>query len=564
MVAGLSTFMVFGPGCYAGVEIGEPSAEGDGDGDAGDGDGDGGDGDGEGDACQRDQSGAVVRRLSTVEYINTVDDTLGIDIGAAAAEQLPSDLRSDGFSNQVTGLLVTFDHVEAYHDLAQSIVEQLDVPTLLADVSDCADFGQACETSFIEGVGVRVWRRPLLASEVDSLRAIFSATLEEGDDFVTGAGFVLEAMLQAPQFIYRIEDEIEGGGSGAPGDVRSLSDYEVASRLSYLLWSSSPDELLFEAAAAGQLQATEQIEAQVDRMLLDPRARETALRYIGDWLALDGLPSINRDPALYPDFNVELAHDMREETLRVAEELLWDRQAPLVDLLTADFTWATPELATLYGVEPIGEGWQRYELANVPHRRGILTHAGIQAINGHGNRPSIVERGLFILRGMLCSSVSAPPADLDTSMSELEEGKSPRYYSEARLANDSCNVCHNQFDPMGWAFERFDGIGAWSLEDEFGNALQEDGWLVVPGTGEQVPFATAVEFAEVLAADASAARCVGVRKPLQFAVGRPLSQGDSCVADEVAEAAAANGGSYHALVKAIALHSNFRTIRSED
>lgn len=555
---------LLGTGCYSGVDgFGNPDGAPVG-ADGGDsaGDDDGGD-DGIPGECGGEQGGSIVRRLTTVEYVNTVADTLGVDIAADAETRLPADLRADGFSNQVGGLLVTFDHIEAYHDLAGIIVEsKADLAGWITAHSDCLTLGDAaCEESFIERAGLRVWRRPLTADEVASLRPIFAAAAEEGDDFATGAGFVLEAMLQAPQFIYRLEVELPD--DGAPGDLRTLSDYEIASRLSYLLWSTSPDDALFDAAGAGSLHTEEQIAEQVERMLADPRAKDTAMRYVADWLALDGLPSITRDPELYPEFTVALAEDMREETLRVAEELLWEQRAPFTALLTADFTWATPELAALYGMESQGEGWQRYSLDGVEHRLGMLTHAGIQAINGHGNRPSIVERGLFVLGGVLCSTVAAPPADLDIDMSDLEEDRSPRYYSEARLDNPTCNACHGQFDPMGWAFEPFDGIGAWNAQDELGNDLKEDGWLLVPGSGEQVPYQTVEEFAHVLSEEEQVSWCIGVRKPLQFAVGRPLGIDDACMSDEIAAASEANGDNYHSLMAAIATHPSFRLIRTE-
>lgn len=560
-VLGLASML--GTGCYSGLDgMGGPggaSAGADGD-DAGQ--DDGGD-DGIPGECGGEQGGSVVRRLTTAEYVNTVADTLAVDIAADAQTRLPADLRSDGFSNQVGGMVVTFDHIEAYHDLAGIIVQsKADLPAWIAAHSDCTELGaEACETSFIERAGLRVWRRPLSSDEVAALRPIFEAAAQEGDDFETGAGFVLEAMLQAPQFVYRLEVELPD--DGAPGDLRELGDYEIASRLSYLLWSTSPDDALFEAAGEASLHTPEQIEQQVQRMLEHPRAKDTALRYVGDWLALDGLPELSRDPERYPEFSPELAADMREETLRVAEELLWEQRAPFTALLTADFTWATPQLAALYGIDDPGEGWQRYSLAGVEHRLGMLTHAGVQAINGHGNRPSIVERGLFVLGGVLCSTVAAPPAELDIDMSELEQGQSPRYYSEARLANATCNTCHGQFDPMGWAFEPFDGIGAWQQTDELGNALREDGWLLVPGSGEQVPYDNVIQFAHVLAEEEQVAWCIGVRKPLQFAVGHPLGVDDACLSNEIALAAEAEGGSYHALMMAIATHPSFRLIRTE-
>jgi len=552
--------VILAAGCYSGIgDIDDrmpPGADDDGD-ESSDSDGDEIPGE-----CGGEQSGSIVRRLTTGEYVATVFDTLGVDISDDAETRLPADLRSEGFSNQVGGLLVTYDHIEAYHELSGLIVELIpDLPGLVTGYAECTEFSAECETSFIENAGLRVWRRPLVSDEIASLRPIFSAAAEEGDNFTVGASFVLQAMLEAPQFIYRLEDELPD--EGGPGELRDLGDYEIASRLSYLLWSTSPDDALFDAALAGSLHTEDEIAAQVERMLADPRAKATALRYVEDWLALAEIPNINRDPERYPEFSLALAEQMREETLRVAEELLWDQRAPFTALLTADFTWATPELAALYGMQSAGEGWQRYSLEGVPHRLGVLTHAGVQAINGHGNRPSIVERGLFILRGVLCSSVAAPPAELDTTMSELEEGQSPRYYSQARIDKPSCNACHGQFDPMGWAFEPFDGIGVWQTHDELGNPLREDGWLLVPGSGEKVPFSTVEEFAHVIAEEELTAWCIGVRKPLQFAIGRPLRLEDKCASEEIAAATEAEGGSYHALVTAIATHPSFRLIRTE-
>lgn len=551
-------------GCYSGSSTDDPQrvpgggfADGGDEADDGADDGDGtGDDAGAADDTCLDQAPAAapVRRLTNREYVDTVRDSLGVDISEAAAA-LPDDIRSAGFSNTATAMIVSYDHVDAYRDLAKAIAGQVDMPQLVAESTSCTDFADACESSVVASLGTRLWRRPLRDAEVASFLPVFDAVQEEGDSFEVAAGLVLEALLQSPQFLYRMEEEGDGE------EARPLSGWEVASRLSYLVWGSSPDAALYDAAADDALQTRAEVAAQVSRMLEDPRAREQSLRYVEDWLALAGLPGINRDPLLYPEFSEELALAMRDETLAVADELLWEQRAPLTSLLVADFTWASPALAAFYGIADPQPGVARYELAGVAHRSGILTHAGVLAINGHGNRPSIVERGLFVLRAVMCAGIAAPPADVDTSMSDLEPGQSERYYSDARLANATCNACHASFDPLGYGFEPFDGVGAWQEEDPDGNPLREDGWIV-DAQGEELPYATAEEYVALLSESESAAACVGLQKPLQHAVGRPLEPADACALQTLQARLAEGDGTYQDLVLAIATHPTFRHIRA--
>jgi hypothetical protein len=553
-------------GCYAGRSDRDPSAadgtDGADGGDASDGD-DAGDGDGVpmGECLEDLPPQHLVRRLTATEYVNTIQDTLGVDISAEAAAHLPAELRSEGFSNSAAALLVTFDHVEAYHDLATVIVQRIpDLPGLISAHTSCTDFAEACETELTANLGLELWRRPLTDEELASFGGIFDTVQEEGETFTDAGGLLVQALLQTPPFLYRLEDEYPTGGS--LGEIRALDDWEIATRLSYLVLGSSPDQALLAAASAEQLHTPEQIEAQVRRLLELPRARETSLRYVEDWLALSGLLNLNRDPAIYPGFTTELGAAMREETLALADELLWEQRAPIESLLTADFTYASPELAAFYGFTDPGPGLQRYDLSDAEHRLGLLTQAGVLAINGHGNRPSIVERGLFVLGGMMCGSVVAPPANVDTSMADLEPDQSARYYSQARLDNATCASCHSQFDSLGYAFEPFDGVGQWQETDEFGNALQQDGWYFEKPGGDPIPYADAREFAQLLATSERVYECVAVRKPLQFAVGRPLESEDACRTEGVALALAETDGSYQELMVAIATHDAFRHIRA--
>ncbi len=560
-------------GCYSGTQAGaatdsDGASEGEDEPSGGSGDG-GTDSGTDGDdpvpedqcADAEDSHDLLVRRLTRFEYANTVQDVLAVDLREDVEALLPEDIRVDGFSNNVGAQVVTFGHIEAYHELALVAVTRIDDLTALStEVAGCADLSASCQEAVVRDFGLKLWRRPLSDTEIDSFDRHFAAVQEEGEGFDAALGLVLRTMMASPQFLYRLEDEVTSD-DGAP--TRSLGSYEVASRLSYLIWGSAPDDALYQAAASDALLETANIEAQVERMLKTPRAREVSLQYIRDWLALDGLSDLNRDPELYPGFTLALAADMREETQRLFEHIIWEEQGSVVDILDADYTFASPELAAFYGIDSPEADWAMYDLTDLPNRQGIMTHAGVLALNGHGNRPSVVERGLFVLRSVLCSDVIAPPANVDTTMSDVDPDAPERVKSEARLANATCASCHAQFDPMGWGFERYDGVGAYKETDEFGNALADDGWFISRTSDGELPYQSLGELVDLVAADETAQLCVGVKRPLQFAVGRPLRGSDSCAIDDVAAAAADSGGSYQALITAIAVHPSFRRLRLE-
>lgn len=558
------------PGCYVGTEAGggdesDAGTDGGGPGPDGETEDDSGSGPGDDDPVPEDQCADVgenpdllVRRMTRLEYANTVEDVLGIDVRADAASLLPEDIRVDGFSNTVGAQVVTFGHIEAYHDLAQLTVDRIDTLALSTEFAGCAEFSDTCQDAVVRSFGLKLWRRPLTDEEVATFDRLFIAASDEDGGFGEAVGLVIRTMMASPQFLYRLEDETtEDDG----GPTRTLSSYEMASRLSYLIWGSAPDDALYEAAASDALLQTETIEAQVGRMLESPRAREVSLRYVSDWLALDGLFNLNRDPELYPDFSLALAADMREETRRLFEHVLWEEGGSIIDVLDADYTFASPELAAFYGIENPEADWAMYDLTDLPNRQGIMTHAGVLALNGHGNRPSVVERGLFVLRSVLCSDVIAPPANVDTNMADVDPNAPERVKSEARLDNATCASCHAQFDPMGWGFERYDGVGNYQESDENGNALAQDGWFISPTSEGEVPYQNVGELVDLIAADETAQLCVGIERPLQFAVGRPLGASDSCAIEDVAAAAAEQGGTYQSLITAIAVHPSFRRIR---
>ena len=246
----------------------------------------------------------------------------------------------------------------------------------------------------------------------------------------------------------------------------------------------------------------------------------------------------------------------------MANYLIWEEEAPLLDLLTARYTVASDDLAAFYGLPPTGEGESFYDLSGLPERMGILTQAGVLTHVG-GAEANMVERGLFMLRSVLCSEVPPPPPGIDASPIEVEPGKTRRFYSDERIESGSCS-CHMQFDPLAHGFERYDGVGAYSLQDEFGNDLREDGEFLVPFSGEELRWSTTTEFIEALAAADATQRCM-VQKPMQFAIGRPVedTDADQCALDEIQQRFAEDGGTYQALIIAIATHPSFHLVRGE-
>lgn len=494
---------------------------------------------------------AIPRRLTRTEYAHTVRDTLDVDI-RDRLDLLPDELRAAGFTNTASALIVSYAHVEAYAELAFTIAERADLAGLIADHASCTDADPACWSSFVESLGAVLFRRPPSPVEAEPFVTLFQAAEQEGDgfDFDMGARLALESMLQSARFLYRLEPHGQVG--------EAIDGYALASRLSYTLWQSAPDAELLDLAASGKLDEPGTLEAQVDRMLADPRAIDTSVAYVSDWLRLQGLDTLQRDPEEFPGFDSDLAQDMRYETVALVEQLLWDDEAPLMALLTADHTYLSGRLAELYGFDKKGEGVERYELAGTP-RAGVLTHAGVLSLMG-GAHGSLVPRGLFVLRTIMCSEIPPPPPGVDTNPGQTGPGLTQRLLSEERTGNPSCAPCHAQFDPLAYAFDPFDGIGRWHAEDPHGNALRSDGAFQGAG-GEPIAFDSTTHFVQLLATDERVETCVMV-KPMQFAAGRPLDAGDACLVAQIRERFETEGGTYQALIRALTLHPAFRLQRA--
>ncbi len=329
-----------------------------------------------------------------------------------------------------------------------------------------------------------------------------------------------------------------------------MGPYELASRMSYLLWGAPPDEELYRAAERNRLASDEEIAGQARRMLADERAVEQSLRFAHDWLDLGRLDHLNPDKTRFLRWNPALGADMRAETLAFFREVVWTRKRPLAELLDAQVTFLTPRLAAHYGLPVESREFARYDLNDVPARGGLLTQGSVLTVGG--DEASMVARGLFVLHELLRGVVRDPPPCVDVTPVPSKPGLTLRGISEARLAKASCNGCHVKFEPLAFGLEKFDGLGRFHAADRHGNPLREDGEILFPGRSQAVPYRTSAELMNHLAASPRVAESL-TWKLVQFALGRPLGAEDARTVTAVHRASRKAGGTYQSLVTALLL-----------
>ena len=434
---------------------------------------------------------SFVRRLTVEEYIATVKATVGVDISKEAKQLLPPDLRADGFSNTAYNLTVDLKHIDAYSKLARTIVSRVDMGSFARRFSRSRKLIDKNMRALISKMGTWVLRGPMDEQELNAFRGVSTSVAATGAEFEEVLEYTLEAMLQSPRFIYRIENQ-RGDGLSLP-----VSEYELASRLSYAIWGASPDRSLYDAAASGHLSDDATLQQQARRMLQDPRAIARSQSFVSEWLHLDRLKNLRPGKKRFPKWDAALADDMRRETLAFFKEVAWTQKRPLTDLFNAQVTFLTPRLAAHYGLPARGKGLTRYDLQGIPSRGGLLTQGSTLTVGG--DEASMVSRGLFVLHDVLRGIVRDPPPCVDTTPVPTSKGRTQRGIAEVRMKTTACSGCHGRFEPLAFGLEKFDGIGRFSQMDEHGNRLREDGRILIPGAMKAVPYSTSQELMNILA-----------------------------------------------------------------
>jgi len=483
-----------------------------------------------------------VRRLTIPEYVETVRAALGVDIQEEAERMLPLDVRADGFRNTAYNLTVDLKHIDAWDQLARIIVDRLDTRKFVSRFTRKRRLTDKDTGNAISRIGVWLLRGPMREQEIIGYRGITTTVASAGGSFDEAMELVICAMLQSPRFIYRLENQ-RGDGSRVPVD-----QYELASRLSYTIWGGPPDRQLFKLAEQGQL-ASDAVEQQIKRMLDDPRARSQSLRFIDDWLNLNRLDALAPDPDRFPEWDQKLADDMRNETRRYFEYVVWDQQLPLSALFNTQVTFATSELAAFYGLKSSDDDTSgRYDLAMIPERGGLLTQGSFLTIGG--DEASMVTRGLAMMHELLRGVVNDPPPCVDTTPVPTEPGVTQRSQAVQRIINNNCGGCHSRFEPLAFGLEKYDGVGRWRNADEHGNELREDGNILFPGSAAPVEYKTSAELMELLAASDRVSNSL-TWKITQFAIGRPLGASDVAIVNDIHQTATKNGGTWQSLLTAI-------------
>lgn len=415
----------------------------------------------------------------------------------------------------------------------------------------------------LEPLVARAYRRPARPEEVDRLSSLAEQAFKDGEPFERGIQLALQAVLVSPHFLYRVEIDRRRTREGQEAPpIRPLNDWELASRLSYFLWSSMPDEMLFQLARDGKLHEDATLEAQVGRMLKDPRARALVENFAGQWLLLRQLRNANPDPGRFPQFDEALRQAMQTETELFFQAVLQEDR-PILDLLDSDFTFLNERLARHYGIENVtGEAFQRVALPADSPRGGVLTHASLLTLTSNPARTSPVKRGKYILEQILGTPPPPPPADVPPLADDDAKGPlqgTLRQRFEQHRSNPNCAVCHNKLDPLGFGFENFDAIGAW--RDRDGDSPVDASGTLVGGRS----FRGVEELKQILRAEKGAEFTRALTEKLMtYGIGRGLDAADACAVDAIVESLNDGNASFRQLITHIVKSDPFRKRAREE
>ena len=458
---------------------------------------------------------ALVRRLSNTEYDATIATLLGDSTGYASA--FPTDTAVNGFTNdadvQASGPLWPSSTWWPPRRIAAKATQATDT-TLGCKLAN----GETCITDFINRFGKRAWRRPLTSVEQADLLTVFRAG-RDGFDATTGVQLLIEAFLVAPNFLYR--PEVGVATAGQP--YATLTSWEVASRLSYFLTGTMPDDKLLAAADANSLTTPAGIASEARRLLATPAARARVGEFFAGWLDLKAVDRLQRDTMQFPKWDSRLPALFSAETRTFATTVVFDGAGDLKTLLTAPYTYGDPSLAAYYGgtAGPAQNGIARIDLPPA-QRAGIFTQAGFLAAHSKEIQTDPVARGKFVRERIFCQGLQPPPPDLMVKAPTITPGTTTRQRFTMHESQPVCGACHTMIDPVGLAFEHYDAIGQWR-DQEQGLPIDASGDLT--NTDVSGPIDGVVQMTAKLAESASVSTCF-VRQWFRFAFGRAESDSD--------------------------------------
>lgn len=488
----------------------------------------------------------ALQRLPRAHYQNALRDLLGVEP--------PADLEADtplhGYAT-VGGaeLTVSPRAAEQYEAAAQHVVDAVFAdPGRREGLVGCDPADDACVRAFVAAFGRRAWRRPLAADEVELFTTLAFDIGARLNDRWQGLAFAVSGLLQSPDFLFRVERG--EAHPDRPGE-RRYTDHEMASRLSFLLWATTPDDALLDAADAGRLTDDAGLAAEVERMLDDPRSREGVGAFFAEYLGLDALDHLDKDPAAFPLMSATLGAAMRAEIDAMVERLAL-ADADFRGLLTTRTTTVGGELAALYGL-PAVEGPTVIERPSDSPRAGLFGTAGFLAMTAHRTVSSPTHRGKYIQNKVMCFDIPPPPPGVATSLDEVGGEQGPmttRQKLAQHRADPTCAACHRHMDPIGLGLENFDAIGAWRTTE---NGLPIDASSEIDGT----PFEGAAALGDALAARPEFAECVA-RQMFRHGTGHLESRAEEIAVRRLGIAFAERGHRVRALLTAMVMSDAFR------
>lgn len=408
-----------------------------------------------------------------------------------------------------------------------------------------------CATKILSGLARSAYRRPVTNADLQALLSLYNIGRKEGG-FEAGIEMALQRILVSPEFLFRIEHDPV---SVAPGSAYRVSNLELASRLSFFLWSSIPDNQLLNLAAAGKLKEPAILEQQVRRMLADPRSNALVTNFFGQWLYLRNMPGVHPDQDAFPEFDENLREAFEQETQLFLESNVREDRSVL-DLLNADYTFVNERLARFYGIPNIyGSHFRRVSLEGHEERRGLLGQGSILTVTSYANRTSPTIRGKWLLTNVLGTPPPPPPPDVPSLKETPPNGKvlTMRERMEQHRSNAACAVCHAQMDPLGFAMENFNGVGEWRTTSEAGTPVDASG--VLPNG---IKFNGPAELRKVLLSHPEQFANTVTDRLLTYALGRGVEYYDQPAIRKITREAASNNYRWSSLILGIVNSTPFQ------
>jgi hypothetical protein len=510
-----------------------------------------------------DPGRVTVRRLNRAEYNNTIRDLMRVDFKPAM--DFPADDSGYGFDNIGDVLTMSPLLMEKYFAAAERIAAKaVAVPN--ADGRIVATPFQKfyfrypvppklrrnAAEGFVRAFLARAYRRPVRAEEVRRLMLLAKQVVDDGASFEHGIRMAVVATLVSPHFLFRWEFD---GAPKNPKAIRSLNEHELASRISFFIWNSIPDDTLMELARRGQLRKN--LPAQIRRMLRDVKAQSLVANFTGQWLQLRNLEMHQPDKRLFSAFNNELRADMRRETEMLFAHVMRENRS-VVDLLDANYTFVNDRLANWYGLKNVKGGQFRIVSLKGTPRGGVLTHASVLTLTSDPNRTSPVKRGKYVLENILGTPPPPAPDNVPELESDAELKGTLRQQMVKHRENPVCASCHQKMDPIGFAFENFDAVGRWRTLDN-GEPINAASQL---DSGEKFRDATGLRKILAVRKRDLFVRCL-TEKMLTFALGRGLEFYDKRAVDGIVKQMERDGFKFETLVMGIVKSLPFDMKRGE-